>query len=81
MSQPNLKELAKPIGITGYFFYHEQRYSGAVTLFWTAINLFDVARYTKDARAQELPLLGGEFATHDWNYLFGELNLLEQDQL
>lgn len=76
-----LLQLLIPIGITGYFFYHEQPYSGAVTLFWTAINLFDVSRYMKDARAQELPLLGGELVTHDWNYLFGRLNLLDYDQL
>lgn len=76
-----LLQLLVPIGITAYFFYHEQPYSGAVTLFWTAINLFDISRYMKDARAQELPLLGGELVTHDWNYLFGRLNLLDYDLL
>ncbi|HEY9597242.1 MAG TPA: hypothetical protein V6D33_06190 [Cyanophyceae cyanobacterium] len=76
-----LLQLLVPIGITGYFFYYEQPYSSSVTLFWTAINLFDISRYMKDARAQELPLLGGELVTHDWNYLFGQLNLLDYDQL
>ncbi len=76
-----LLQLIVPIGITIYFFYHQQRYSGAVTIFWIAINLLDVARYMKDAQAQELPLLGGELVTHDWNYLFGRLNLLELEQL
>jgi hypothetical protein len=74
-----LLQLMVPIGITVYFFVNQQRYSGAVTLFWTSINLFDVSRYMKDARTQELPLLGGEAVTHDWLYLFSKLNLLQAD--
>ena len=34
--------------------------------------------YVKDARAQELPLVGG--GEHDWAYLLGELNVLPRDQ-
>lgn len=74
-----LLQLMVPIGITVYFFIHHQKYSAATTLFWTSINLFDVSRYMKDARTQELPLLGGENVTHDWLYLFGNLNLLQAD--
>lgn len=32
----------------------------------------------QDARAQELPLVGG--GEHDWTYLLGQLGLLEHDQ-
>lgn len=74
-----LLQLIVPIGITAYFFYHQQRYSGSVTLFWISINLFDVSRYMKDARTQYLPLLGGEAVTHDWFYILGKLNLLSAD--
>ena len=35
--------------------------------------------YIGDARAQELPLLGGENAIHDWWYLLIEWDLLPQD--
>jgi hypothetical protein len=75
-----LMQLLVPIGITAYFIYHQQRYSAAVTLFWTAINLFDISIYMKDARSQLLPLLGGEAVTHDWFYLFGSMKLLQHDQ-
>ena len=75
-----LMQLLVPIGITAYFIYYQQRYSAAVTLFWTAINLFDISIYMKDARSQSLPLLGGEAVTHDWFYLFGSMRLLQHDQ-
>ena len=34
-----------------------------VTLFWVGQSLFNVSVYVKDARAQALPLLGGEDVT------------------
>jgi hypothetical protein len=34
--------------------------------------------YVADARAQELPLVGG--GEHDWDYLLGRMGLLAQDQ-
>jgi len=75
-----LMQLLVPIGITAYFWYHRQRFSAAVTLFWISINLFDISIYMKDARSQDLPLLGGEAVTHDWFYLFGRTGLLQHDQ-
>ncbi|MDX1976353.1 MAG: hypothetical protein SFT94_01650 [Pseudanabaenaceae cyanobacterium bins.68] len=75
-----LMQLLVPIAITGYFWYHRQRYSATVTTFWVAINLFDISIYMKDARTQALPLLGGEAVTHDWFYLFGRLGWLSKDQ-
>jgi hypothetical protein len=38
-----------------------------------------VARYVGDARAQELPLLGGEDSIHDWWYLLINWDLLSSD--
>lgn len=43
-----------------------------------AQNCWNVSVYVKDARAQELPLVGG--GEHDWTYLLEQLGLLEQDQ-
>jgi hypothetical protein len=37
-----------------------------------------VARYVADARAQELPLVGG--GEHDWAFLLAEWNVLGRDQ-
>jgi hypothetical protein len=39
----------------------------------------NVARYIGDARAQDLPLLGGENTVHDWWYLLTEWDLLPHD--
>jgi len=38
-----------------------------VALWWVAQNLWNISVYVKDARAEELPLVGG--GEHDWNYL------------
>jgi hypothetical protein len=43
-------------------------------------SLFNVSVYVRDARAQALPLLGGEDALHDWNWLLDTLHLLRWDQ-
>ena len=75
-----LTQLLIPAIVVGYFFFHQQLYSGAVTLFWLAQNLFNVSVYVRDARAQALPLLGGEDPLHDWHYLLGRLQLLNWDQ-
>ena len=49
--------------------------------FWLAVNLFGVATYMADARAQLLQLVtvGGGDARHDWAFLFGELGCLRSD--
>ncbi|HSD52035.1 MAG TPA: hypothetical protein VLG48_11570 [Candidatus Methylomirabilis sp.] len=76
----SLMQIFIPAGIVAYFVWHRQQYSAAVTLFWVAQSLFNVSVYIKDARAQVLPLLGGEDTLHDWNYILGRLNLLQWDQ-
>ncbi|WP_052128195.1 hypothetical protein [Neosynechococcus sphagnicola] len=77
----SLTQILLPLMFTGYFLIHRQHFASAVALFWTAQNFMDVSVYIKDARLQALPLLGGENVTHDWNYLLGQLHLLEQDLL
>jgi hypothetical protein len=76
----SLMQLLIPAIVVGYFFFHQQLYSGAVSLFWLAQSLINVSVYLRDARAQVLPLLGGEDTLHDWNYLLGRLHLLNWDQ-
>ncbi len=55
------------------------RHAATVALWWVAQNLWNISVYIKDARAEELPLVGG--GEHDWTYLLGRLGLLDQDQL
>jgi hypothetical protein len=48
---------------------------------WIAENLLNIARYLADARAHELPLVGGldpEYS-HDWTEILAKWGLLEQE--
>lgn len=73
----SLTQILIPAGITAYFVRTQQYFASAIALFWTGQNFMDVSVYIKDARAQALPLIGGE---HDWAYLLGTTNLLAFDQ-
>ena len=68
-----------PLAFVGYFARTRQRYAAAVTTSWVGVNLLNVARYVGDARAQELPLLGGEDTNPEWWYLLINWDLLPRD--
>ena len=44
---------------------------------WLAENLWNIARYMADARAHELPLVGG--GEHDWTEIFSRWGVLAHD--
>lgn len=48
---------------------------------WLGESLLNVARYIADARAQQLPLVGGADPrdAHDWSHILGHLGLLAWD--
>lgn len=75
----SLFQVLVPAVFVGYFARTHQRYAAAVTLSWVGVNLLNVSRYIGDARAQELPLLGGEDSIHDWWYLLINWDLLPSD--
>ena len=75
----SLFQVIVPLTFVGYFARTKQRYAAAVTMAWVAVNLLNVARYIGDARAQELPLLGGEDTIHDWWFLLINRDLLPRD--
>ena len=75
----SLFQVLVPAVFVGYFARTRQRYAAAVTVSWVGVNLLNVARYIGDARAQQLPLLGGEDSIHDWWYLLINWDLLRQD--
>ncbi len=62
------------------FLKQRQPGSFAVALFWTGESVTDVAIYMADAKKRALPLLGGDPTGHDWNYLLGQLGLLNWAQ-
>ncbi|MFZ2404317.1 MAG: zinc ribbon domain-containing protein [Methylobacter sp.] len=62
-------------------------FGASVALWWVGENFLDVAPYMNDARAGQLPLLGGNFGHsapygfHDWQYLLNESGLLQYDHV
>jgi hypothetical protein len=55
-------------------------YHGAtVPLWWVGQSCWNISVYARDARTQQLPLVGG--GEHDWATLLGNWGLLEQDQV
>lgn len=74
-----LFQLIMPALFVVYFWRRGDRHAASVALWWIAQNCGNIAHYAADARAQELPLVGG--GEHDWAYLLGTLGLLAKDQL
>ena len=72
----SLFQVIMPALFVGYFLYQHQFYSAALVLFWVGESILNVSVYAGDAVALQLPLLGGEGSTHDWNYMLSSLNLL-----
>ena len=75
----SLFQVIVPAVFVGYFLRTRQRYAASATMAWVGVNLLNVSRYIGDARAQQLPLLGGEDSIHDWWYLLINWDLLPRD--
>lgn len=75
----SLFQVLVPLAFVGYFLGRRQPFSASVVLGWVAASLLNVGHYIGDARAQELPLLGGDDSIHDWWYLLTEWDLMPQD--
>lgn len=70
-------QLLFPAVFVAHFLRRDDRYAAAVCLWWVAQNCWHVSVYVADARAQELPLVGG--GEHDWTFLLGEMGWLAND--
>lgn len=75
----SLFQLLVPAAFIAYFLVRHDPFAASVVTAWLGASLGNVALYIGDARAQELPLLGGENAIHDWWYLLIEWDVLAQD--
>jgi hypothetical protein len=71
-------QLFVPLLFALYFFIQRNTYASAILFWWLGENFINVSVYVGDARARELPILGGDSA-HDWAYLLGEINALKHD--
>lgn len=62
-------------------------FGASVALWWFGENFLDIAPYMNDARAGQLPLVGGNFGHsspygfHDWEYLLTESGFLQYDHV
>jgi hypothetical protein len=75
----SLFQLMVPAFFVVYFALRRDWYAAAFAGLYLAASLAGVAVYIADARAGELPLLGGERSNHDWTFLLIELEMLELD--
>ena len=73
-----LFQLIIPAVFVGYFIKRDDKHAATVALWWVAQSFWNISVYVKDARAQELDLVGG--GEHDWAHLLGQLGWLKQDQ-
>lgn len=62
-------------------------FGASIALWWMGENFLDISPYINDARALDLPLLGGNvghsspYGFHDWEYLLTEANIIEYDTI
>ncbi len=72
-----LGQLTFPIVVAVVFFVRREPPGVAVGVLWASQNLFNIARYMADARARELPLVGG--TEHDFEHIFTRWGVLARD--
>lgn len=73
-----LMQLIVPAAIAFAFWWQRSALSLAFAGVWFFENFLNIGRYIADARAMELPLVGG--GEHDWNTILADLGRLHQDQ-
>lgn len=72
-----LFQLLLPAIFVVHFLRRGERFGAAVCLWWVAQNCWNISVYAADARAQELPLVGG--GEHDWAYLLDSMGWMPHD--
>jgi hypothetical protein len=74
-----LMQLLVPLAFVVALWRQGDRHGATVPLWWMGQNCWNISVYIKDARAQELPLVGG--GEHDWALLLGQAGWLARDQV
>lgn len=72
-----LSQLLIPAAFAVAFWRQGDRHGATVPLWWLGQNCINIAIYIKDARLQELPLVGG--GEHDWFLLLDRFGMLESE--
>ena len=73
----SIGQLVFPIALAVSFWRKGQALPFAAALIWFFENWLNIAHYMADARALQLPLVGG--GDHDWNTIFSRWRLLPYD--
>jgi hypothetical protein len=73
-----LFQLAVPAAFVVALWRAGDRHGATVPLWWMGQNCWNISVYVRDARTQELPLVGG--GEHDWAILLAEWDWLSRDQ-
>ncbi len=76
-----LMQLLLPAACAWECYRREQLYGFYACLIWIGENLLNIARYMVDARAHQLPLVGGldPEVFHDWTEILSRWGLLSHD--
>ena len=76
-----LMQLVFPTATAIHFWRRQETLSFAFCALWLAQNCMNIARYMADARAMELPLVGGldPEDSHDWRLILTRWNVLRFD--
>jgi hypothetical protein len=72
-----LGQLTFPVVAAAIFFHRREAVGLALSAGWFFENFQNIARYAADARAQELPLVGG--GGHDWEAILLRWHALDSD--
>jgi len=73
-----LMQLLVPLAFVVALWRQGDRHGATVPIWWMGQNCWNISVYVKDARAQELPLVGG--GEHDWAQLLCHAGWLARDQ-
>jgi len=73
-----LFQLLVPAAFVAALWRNGDRHGATVPLWWLGQNCWNVSVYVRDARTEELPLVGG--GEHDWAFLLGRAGWLDYDQ-
>lgn len=72
-----LFEFGIPLFITIYFLLQKKWFSACFGAWWLSTAFYGISIYARDAILMQLPLLGGESVSHDWNTLLNMLDVLK----
>ena len=67
-------QLLLPLAFAAYFTMQRDEHAASVGVWWVGQNFVNISTYMGDAKAMELPLVGG--GDHDWNLLFSQWGVL-----